>query len=97
MRFCEQERQTLVSHFMGERLRKRSAIRQAFEMANRMKSEFGPENVFDFSIGNPAAACPAGVRDALLATAHESSPALHGYMDSAGYRQVREAIADSLK
>ena len=97
MRFCEQERQTLVSHFMGERLRKRSAIRQAFEMANRMKSEFGPENVFDFSIGNPAAACPAGVRDALLATAYESSPALHGYMDSAGYRQVREAIADSLK
>lgn len=93
---CEQRQKTLLSHFMGRRLQNRSAIRQAFETANRMKCRFGSENVFDFSIGNPAAACPDGVRDALLATAQESGPALHGYMDSAGYRDVRETIAGSL-
>lgn len=86
----------LVSRFMSRRLGTSSAIRQAFEKAEQLKKLHGAENVFDFSIGNPMAPCPEGVREALLATARESAPALHGYMDSAGYADVREAVASSL-
>ena len=35
---------------------KRSAIRELFEYGKQRAAEVGPENVFDFSIGNPASA-----------------------------------------
>lgn len=35
-----------------------SAIRAMFEEGKRLADEFGPENVFDFSIGNPYFAPP---------------------------------------
>ena len=31
-----------------------SAIRAMFEEGKRMAKEFGPENVYDFSLGNPS-------------------------------------------
>ena len=87
----------LVSRFMSQRLCGRSAIRQAFEAAEQLKSTYGADNVFDFSIGNPTAPCPAAVGHALRETTENSSPQLHGYMESAGYTSVREAIAESLR
>ena len=82
---------------MSQRLCGRSAIRQAFEAAEELKSTYGADNVFDFSIGNPTAPCPAAVGHALRETTENSSPQLHGYMESAGYASVREAIAESLR
>ena len=81
---------------MSRRLATTSAIRQAFEKAEQLKSVYGAENVFDFSIGNPTAPCPGGVRFALAETERNSAPDLHGYMDSAGYAPVRETVAASL-
>ena len=86
----------LVSRFMQQRLGTSSAIRQAFEKAEALKKAHGADNVFDFSIGNPSAPCPAGVRAALEDTARKTAPELHGYMDSSGYADVRSTIAASL-
>lgn len=86
----------LVSRFMQQRLGTSSAIRQAFEKAEALKKAHGADNVFDFSIGNPSAPCPAGVRAALEDTARKTAPELHGYMDSSGYADVRSIIAASL-
>lgn len=86
----------LVSRFMSRRMATTSAIRQAFEKAEQLKSVYGAENVFDFSIGNPTAPCPGGVRFALAETERNSAPDLHGYMDSAGYASVCETVAASL-
>ena len=86
----------LVSRFMQQRLGTSSAIRQAFEKAEALKKAHGADNVFDFSIGNPSAPCPAGVRAALEDTACKTAPELHGYMDSSGYVDVRSTIAASL-
>lgn len=86
----------LVSRFMQQRLGTSSAIRQAFEKAEQLKKAHGADNVFDFSIGNPSAPCPAGVRAALEETARKTAPELHGYMDSSGYADVRSTIAASL-
>ncbi len=87
----------LVSRFMSQRLCERSAIRQAFEAAEQLKRIHDAENVFDFSIGNPTAPCPAAIAHSLRETADHSAPQLHGYMDSAGYAPVRETIAQSLR
>lgn len=81
---------------MESRLGVSSPIREAYERAERLKSQYGSDAVFDFSIGNPTAPCPAGVRAALARTLELSTPAAHGYMHDRGYEQARSAVADSL-
>lgn len=75
-----------------------SAIRAMFEEGNRLASIYGPENVFDFSLGNPNVAAPQAVKKAILELLEEEDPVvLHGYTNSnSGYADVREAVANSL-
>lgn len=74
-----------------------SAIRAMFEEGTRLAAEFGPENVFDFSIGNPNFAAPEAVREAAIEilSTHESVD-VHGYMANSGYADVRGAVADNI-
>ncbi|ACV23715.1 Aspartate aminotransferase [Slackia heliotrinireducens] len=85
----------MISRFMQSRMAP-SPIREAYERAERLKTEYGASEVFDFSIGNPTAPCPQGVAQALSATLESSGPAIHGYMQDCGYLEVRQAVADSL-
>ena len=74
-----------------------SAIRGMFEEGKRLADEFGPENVFDFSIGNPYFAPPDAVKDAIVDIITNDDPmTVHGYPANAGFPAVRKAVADSL-
>ena len=42
----------------------RSVIRELFEYGKQRAAEVGPENVFDFSIGNPSVPAPDCVNKA---------------------------------
>ena len=44
-----------------------SVVRAMFEEGKRMAEEFGPENVFDFSVGNPSVPAPEEVKEAITA------------------------------
>ena len=68
-----------------------SFIRKMFETGSRLKKEFGAENVYDFSLGNPYPNPPALMTDILLKEAAREE--LHGYMPNAGYPDVREKVA----
>jgi aspartate aminotransferase len=81
-----------VSGFME----KSSWIRKMFEEGIRLKKEFGEENVFDLSLGNPVIEPPEEVQAALVQAAKDISPGLHRYMPNAGLEDVREAIANTL-
>lgn len=68
-----------------------------FEEGKRMAEEFGAENVYDFSLGNPNVPAPAKVAATIEKLLKEEDPVvLHGYMANAGYPDVRAKIADSL-
>ncbi len=67
----------------------RSVIRELFEYGNARKKIVGVENVFDFSIGNPAVPPPACVREEIRRLADSD----HGYSSAPGLFQVREAIS----
>lgn len=67
-----------------------------FEEGIRLKQEFGAENVFDLSLGNPVMEPPAEVRKALIESAQDETPGLHRYMPNAGLADVRAVIAESL-
>jgi aspartate aminotransferase len=81
-----------VSGFME----KSSWIRKMFEEGIRLKKQFGEENVFDLSLGNPVIEPPDKVQAALVQAAKDTSPGLHRYMPNAGLQDVREAIAKTL-
>ena len=74
-----------------------SAIRTMFEEGDKMRAKYGPENVFDFSLGNPDAPVPAEVKESIIDLLNEEDPTvLHGYMSNAGFEDVRQTIAESL-
>jgi aspartate aminotransferase len=74
-----------------------SVIRAMFEEGNRLAAEFGRENVFDFSLGNPNFPPPEAVKRAVIDVLTDTPPTeIHGYMSNAGFPEVRGAIASSL-
>ena len=85
-----------ISKKISDFMEKSSWIRKMFEEGIRLKQEFGEENVFDLSLGNPVVEPPQELTDALIASAKDPAPGLHRYMPNAGLPEVRETVARSL-
>ncbi len=79
-----------IENFMSQS----SWIRKMFEDGIKLKKEYGAENVFDFSLGNPNVLPPSSFKKALIETVQETEE--HGYMPNAGYLETREAVASFL-
>jgi aspartate aminotransferase len=86
----------VFSQKVVENLKNSSAIRAMFEEGARLKKQFGEENVFDFSLGNPDPPPPEETIAALKGLVANPPPGLHGYMNNAGYADVRAKIAARL-
>ena len=87
----------MISKKIQKALAGSSAIRAMFVEGNELAAKVGRENVYDFSLGNPATPAPAALNEAVRDLVDELDPlTLHGYMDNAGYPDVRQAVADNL-
>lgn len=87
----------MVSKKIQAALAESSAIRAMFVEGKEMEKKYGAENVYDFSLGNPATPVPKAFTETLMdLVQHTDSAELHGYMDNAGYPQVRRAVAENL-
>ena len=88
----------MISRKMENMVANSSAIRAMFEEGNRLAKIYGPENVYDFSLGNPNVPAPESVKKAIIDLLNGEDPVvLHGYTNSnAGYEDVRQAVAESL-
>ena len=87
----------MVSQKMYELGANRSLIRQLFEHGIRQAAIVGPENVYDYSIGNPSIPSPPEVKEAILGVLEEmDSVEIHGYTTAKGDAETRQAIADDL-
>lgn len=87
----------MISEKMKQLASNNSVIRAMFEEGQNMAREFGAENVYDFSLGNPSVPAPAAVKDAIREILdQEDSLMVHGYMSNVGYQDVRQAVAESL-
>lgn len=95
--FTEEKKMSSISGEMETLLATGSALRIMFEEGKKMAAEFGAENIYDFSLGNPSVPAPLEFNEALKAAVDENdSFALHSYMSNAGYEDTRQAIADDL-
>jgi len=86
-----------IARTIAEQLERASWIRRMFEEGARLKKERGPENVFDFTLGNPDVEPPDKVLEALRRVAAQPRPLSHGYMQNAGFWEAREAVARTLR
>lgn len=73
-----------------------SWIRRMFEIGLALKKQYGADNVYDFSLGNPDLESPPEFTAALIEESKKTGPLVHGYMPNAGFVQTRQAIADML-
>lgn len=87
----------MVSKQILNDIQNSSAIRAMFVEGKALAEKVGAENVYDFSLGNPVTPVPDAFTKALKHVIDtEDSLALHGYMDNAGYPDVRQKVAENL-
>lgn len=85
-----------ISKKMHEFTTVSSWIRKMFEEGAKLKKQFGAENVFDFSLGNPDIAPPPQFDTVLRKIATDNAAGVHSYMPNSGYPFVREAVAGQI-
>jgi aspartate aminotransferase len=85
-----------VSKKIRTSIEKASWVRKMFEEGSLRKERYGPENVFDFSLGNPNIEPPAKFKEVLKELASNDSLGKHRYMPNAGFVETRKAVADYL-
>lgn len=87
----------MIAEKMKGLVNNNSAIRMMFEEGKKMAAQFGAENVFDFSLGNPNVPAPEAFNRAVKDIIdEEESTFVHGYMSNSGYEDVRDTVAESL-
>ena len=75
----------------------RSVIRDLFEYGKARSAVVGPENVFDYSIGNPSIPSPPEVNETIRQILEDTDSLLvHGYTSAVGDYETRKAISDDL-
>ena len=71
----------------------KSAIREMAAYGAKRGKEIGPENVFDYSLGNPSVPVPEKFTKKMISLLENESPvALHGYSPTLGIDSVRQAV-----
>ncbi|HEY5674536.1 MAG TPA: pyridoxal phosphate-dependent aminotransferase [Malonomonas sp.] len=73
-----------------------SWIRKMFEEGALLRKEYGDDQVFDFTLGNPTIEPPAELQAELQRIAENPVPGMHRYMNNAGYEETRAAVAAAI-
>jgi aspartate aminotransferase len=67
-----------------------------FEEGAILKRQYGEENVFDLTLGNPVMEPPIEFKRELERLTGNPLPGMHRYMENAGYPETRAAVAEQL-
>ena len=85
-----------VSNKIRNFMEQGSWIRKMFEEGISLKRQYGDENVFDLSLGNPVIDPPEEFFTKLKSIADSPITGMHRYMPNAGLVETREAVAGQL-
>ena len=77
-------------------MEKGSWIRKMFEEGISLKQQYGEENVFDLSLGNPVMNPPEQFYKELKKISENPINGMHRYMPNAGLNETRTAVAKGL-
>jgi len=79
---------------VNECIERASWIRKMFEEGAALREQYGADQVFDFTLGNPTIEPPAELHEELKKIAETPMPGMHRYMNNAGYDDTRAAVAE---
>jgi len=85
-----------ISDRVQKSMEQGSWIRRMFEKGTELKQQYGEENVFDLSLGNPIMEPPIEFHQELRRLVENPLPGMHRYMENAGYAETRAAVAEQL-
>jgi aspartate aminotransferase len=91
-----EERSMTISKKIENIIAGASFIRKMFEEGARLKAQFGAENVYDFSLGNPNVPPPEKFNEILRETVSTCGLGDHCYMPNTGYPMVCGSVAEYL-
>ena len=86
-----------VSQRVLKSMESSSWIRKMFETGGLLKAQYGEDNVYDFSLGNPNTEPPEEFTKTLKEYVNTEGKGMHAYMPNAGYPDVRSKVADYIK
>lgn len=87
----------MISKKYSAMLNNTSIIREFAQYASKRAQEVGPENVFNYTIGNPSVPTTETFTKGLIELLQNEHPLdLHGYSPTLTIYSVRKAVADSL-
>ncbi|MCA0385813.1 MAG: pyridoxal phosphate-dependent aminotransferase [Firmicutes bacterium] len=86
----------MISKEVHENLKNASWIRRMFVEGSKLREQFGDENVYDFSLGNPYFEPPKSVTNKLREVVNADIEGAHRYMDNAGFKDVRQKVANAI-
>ena len=87
----------MVSESMRQLGAQGNPMRVLFEYGKQREAVVGPENVFDFALGNPSVPPPARVNEVIREIINgPRADSIHAYTSAAGDLEVRRTIAASL-
>ena len=85
-----------ISKKMSDFLEQGSWIRRMFEDGIELKKKYGPENVFDLSLGNPIFSPPDVLYEEMKSLINNPDKSAHRYMPNAGLDETRKKVAEFL-
>ena len=85
-----------ISKKIEDIISRASFIRMMFEEGAQLKAKYGPENVYDFSLGNPNLPPPEKFNEILRDAVDSCGLGDHCYMPNTGYPMVCGSVADYL-
>lgn len=83
-----------IAKKIKESIERASWIRKMFEEGALLREQYGEQNVFDFTLGNPTMEPPEALHRELKKIADHPIPGMHRYMHNAGYAETRAAVAE---
>lgn len=83
----------MISKYINQAMEQSSWIRRMFEVGREMKINYGAENVYDLSLGNPILEPPPEFFRVFQKIANNTSSGKHRYMSNAGFEDIREKVA----
>lgn len=83
-----------ISTKVNDCIESASWIRKMFEEGAALRQQYGADQVYDFSLGNPTMEPPKEFLEALKQLANNPVPGMHRYMNNAGYDETRAAVAE---
>jgi aspartate aminotransferase len=85
-----------IAQRVRQHMQAASWIRGMFEEGIHLKQQYGADNVYDFSLGNPVLEPPPQFYEALHQLVTHPRSGMHRYMPNVGYPETRAAIAAQL-